>query len=224
MTGATERVGPGQQSPVPPADAALSSSLGMLAACAEGATRRRFLFQTPARGSAQRFCDPPAGKPLTAAAKPAQRRTPGATPGRTRMQPQPRAAYRWGHIMRRVVLEEELLMLIGSATDGALLEIGVLDLDSEDPMIINAMPLRRMFYRFSDEEVIRMRHTDDESSRQAFGSSCWPVRSTQRPPRSNTPRTCDRLLPTPRPYASLNRLGTERLHCLRGATASPPLW
>lgn len=50
--------------------------------------------------------------------------------------------------MRRVVLEEELTMLIGPAADGALLEIGVLDLDGEDPVIIHAMALRPKFYRF----------------------------------------------------------------------------
>lgn len=35
--------------------------------------------------------------------------------------------------MRRVLLDEELTMLIGPAQDGALLEIGVLDLDGDDP-------------------------------------------------------------------------------------------
>ena len=35
--------------------------------------------------------------------------------------------------MRRVVLKEDLTMLIGPATDGALLEIGVLNIDGNDP-------------------------------------------------------------------------------------------
>jgi hypothetical protein len=39
-------------------------------------------------------------------------------------------------------------MLIGSACDGAPLEIGMLGLDSDDPVIIHALPLRAKFYRF----------------------------------------------------------------------------
>lgn len=38
--------------------------------------------------------------------------------------------------VRRVVLDEDLTMLIGPAFDGALLEIGVLDLDGDDPVVI----------------------------------------------------------------------------------------
>lgn len=50
--------------------------------------------------------------------------------------------------MRRVKLDEELTMLIGPAPDGALLEIGVLDLDGDDSVVIHAMPLRAKFRRF----------------------------------------------------------------------------
>ncbi len=50
--------------------------------------------------------------------------------------------------MRRVVMGDDLTMLIGSARDGALLEIGILDLDGDDPVVIHAMPLRSKFYRF----------------------------------------------------------------------------
>jgi hypothetical protein len=50
--------------------------------------------------------------------------------------------------MRRVVMNEDLTMLIGPASDGALLEIGALDIDGDDPVVINAMPLRQKFYRF----------------------------------------------------------------------------
>ena len=50
--------------------------------------------------------------------------------------------------VRRIALEEDLTMLIGPASDGALLEIGVLDLEGEDPVVIHAMPLRQKFYRF----------------------------------------------------------------------------
>ena len=44
-------------------------------------------------------------------------------------------------------MDDDLTMLIGPATDGALLEIGVLDLDGEDPVVIHAMSLRAKFYR-----------------------------------------------------------------------------
>jgi hypothetical protein len=49
--------------------------------------------------------------------------------------------------IRRVRMDGDLTMLIGPATDGSLLEIGVLDLDGEDPVVIHAMPLRPKFYR-----------------------------------------------------------------------------
>jgi len=49
--------------------------------------------------------------------------------------------------VRRIALDEDLTMLIGPASDGALLEIGVLDLEGDDPVIIHAMPLRPKFYR-----------------------------------------------------------------------------
>ena len=50
--------------------------------------------------------------------------------------------------MRKVAIDEDLTMLIGAASDGALLEIGVLDIEGDDPVVIHAMPLRRKFYRF----------------------------------------------------------------------------
>jgi hypothetical protein len=50
--------------------------------------------------------------------------------------------------MRRVVVDEDLTMLIGPASDGAILEIGILDIDGDDPVVIHAMPLRPKFYRF----------------------------------------------------------------------------
>jgi hypothetical protein len=49
---------------------------------------------------------------------------------------------------RRVDIDDDLTMLIGPASDGALLEIGVLDMDGGDPVVIHAMPLRPKFYRF----------------------------------------------------------------------------
>lgn len=45
-------------------------------------------------------------------------------------------------------MDEDLTMLIGPARGGALLEIGVLDVDGEDAVVIHAMPLRRKFRRF----------------------------------------------------------------------------
>ncbi len=39
-------------------------------------------------------------------------------------------------------------MLIGPAADGALLEIGVLGVERDDPVVIHAMHLRQKFYRF----------------------------------------------------------------------------
>ena len=38
------------------------------------------------------------------------------------------------------------MMFIGPAFDGAFLEIGILDMDGEDPVLIHA--LRPKFYRF----------------------------------------------------------------------------
>ena len=50
--------------------------------------------------------------------------------------------------VRHIVMDDELTMLIGPATDGSMLEIGVLDLLGEDPVAIHAMQLRPKFYRF----------------------------------------------------------------------------
>ncbi|MDQ6784719.1 MAG: hypothetical protein M3063_15040 [Actinomycetota bacterium] len=50
--------------------------------------------------------------------------------------------------LRRRDMGEKLTMLIGPASDGALLEIGVLDFDGDDPVVVHAMALRPKFYRF----------------------------------------------------------------------------
>jgi hypothetical protein len=50
--------------------------------------------------------------------------------------------------MRWVAMADDLMMLIGPAADGAPLEIGVLDIDGDDPVVIHAMTLRRKFYKF----------------------------------------------------------------------------
>ena len=50
--------------------------------------------------------------------------------------------------IRRVTMDEDLTMLIGPTEQGVLLEIGVLDIDGDDPVVIHAMQLRRKFYKF----------------------------------------------------------------------------
>jgi hypothetical protein len=50
--------------------------------------------------------------------------------------------------IRTIEMDEDLTMLIGPARDGAPLEIGVLDLGGEDPVVIHAMRLRAKFYPF----------------------------------------------------------------------------
>ena len=50
--------------------------------------------------------------------------------------------------VRRITMDDDLTMLIGPTRDGALLEIGVLDLNGEDAVNIPAMPLRPSFRRF----------------------------------------------------------------------------
>jgi hypothetical protein len=52
------------------------------------------------------------------------------------------------NMMRRILLDDDLTMLIGPATDGALLEIGILDMEGDDPIVIHAQPLRPKFHRF----------------------------------------------------------------------------
>jgi hypothetical protein len=45
-------------------------------------------------------------------------------------------------------MDDDFTMLIGPSSDGTMLEIGVLDIDGDDPVVIHAMPLRPKFYRF----------------------------------------------------------------------------
>ena len=49
---------------------------------------------------------------------------------------------------RKIDMEEDLTMLIGPARNGTPLEIGVLGLGSDDPVVIHAMRLRPKFYSF----------------------------------------------------------------------------
>jgi hypothetical protein len=69
--------------------------------------------------------------------------------------------------MRWVVVDEDLTMLIGPASDGALLDIGILDIDGEDRSSSTLWRYGRSSTGSSDEEVITMRHTDDEIERAA---------------------------------------------------------
>ncbi len=43
--------------------------------------------------------------------------------------------------------DDDLIMLIGPSSSGNLLEIGVLDPEGEDPVVIHAMTLRPKFQR-----------------------------------------------------------------------------
>ena len=52
------------------------------------------------------------------------------------------------HAVRRVVMDEGFTMLIGPGADGTLLEIGILDFEGDDPVVIHAMALRPKFYPF----------------------------------------------------------------------------
>ncbi|WP_051442346.1 hypothetical protein [Saccharomonospora iraqiensis] len=52
------------------------------------------------------------------------------------------------HGLRRVRMDEDLTMLIGPSRTGALLEIGILGLEGDDPVVIHAMLLRAKFQRF----------------------------------------------------------------------------
>jgi len=49
---------------------------------------------------------------------------------------------------RKIEMGGDLTMLIGPARDGTPLEIGVLGLGGEDPVVIHAMRLRPKFYPF----------------------------------------------------------------------------
>jgi hypothetical protein len=43
--------------------------------------------------------------------------------------------------------DDDLVMVVGPATTGNLLEIGILDRDGDDPVVIHAMNLRAKFQR-----------------------------------------------------------------------------
>ena len=45
----------------------------------------------------------------------------------------------------RQYIDDDFAIMIGPARDGALVEIGILDLEGEDPVVIHAMPARPKF-------------------------------------------------------------------------------
>jgi hypothetical protein len=49
--------------------------------------------------------------------------------------------------IRQSAEEDGFTMLVGPARDGSLLEVGVLDIDSDDPVILHAMPARPQHLR-----------------------------------------------------------------------------
>lgn len=49
---------------------------------------------------------------------------------------------------RLVVMDDDLTIMIGPDSAGSLLEVGMLGMNGDDPVIIHAMPLRQKFYRF----------------------------------------------------------------------------
>jgi hypothetical protein len=50
--------------------------------------------------------------------------------------------------LRVVDLDEDTTLYIGAGLNGALLEVVVADLETEDPRIIHAMALREKFHRY----------------------------------------------------------------------------
>jgi hypothetical protein len=69
-------------------------------------------------------------------------------PARKHDVPDPDIQHAVRAAVRRVIMDADLTMLIGPASNGELLEIGVLDIDGDDPVVIHAMKLRPKFYRF----------------------------------------------------------------------------
>jgi hypothetical protein len=64
--------------------------------------------------------------------------------------------------MHKVAIDEDLTMLIGPASDGALLEIGVLDIDEAIRLSFTPCRYERSSTGSLDEEVITMGHTGEE--------------------------------------------------------------
>lgn len=54
----------------------------------------------------------------------------------------------WRNAIRRIDSDDDFVMLVGPDTAGRMLEVGVLDIDGDDPVAIHSMPLRKKFERF----------------------------------------------------------------------------
>lgn len=52
------------------------------------------------------------------------------------------------HAIREVPSDDDMMMLIGPARNGAPLEIGILGAETGDPVIIHAMPMRPKYQGF----------------------------------------------------------------------------
>src|SRR5260370_40410406 len=78
--------------------------------------------------------------------------------------------------IRKIDMDDDLTMLIGPARDGAPLEIGVLDLSGDDPVIIHAMRLRPKFY-----PLIRQRGSHEAHRRRNRGWRTPPPAPSKQP-------------------------------------------
>ena len=52
------------------------------------------------------------------------------------------------YAIREIDMDEGFTMLLGPARNGALLEIGVLNIDGDDPVVIHAMEMQTRFRRY----------------------------------------------------------------------------
>jgi hypothetical protein len=91
------------------------------------------------------------------------------------------------------------------ATEGPVLEIGVLDFDGEDPVVIHADAAVTEVLPTAESKVNPMRHTTNRSSKppHASSSATWPANYT-RPHRPQSPRTG--------PATACQTIGASTLH------------
>ena len=52
--------------------------------------------------------------------------------------------------LRKIDIDDDFTMMIGLARDTTLLEVGILSVDGDEPVIMHAMPLRASIYRCLD--------------------------------------------------------------------------
>lgn len=55
------------------------------------------------------------------------------------------------HVLCRFDMDDDFLMYIGPATNGALLEVGIIGIKEDSPVIIHAMPMRKKFQQALQE-------------------------------------------------------------------------